>query len=246
MHPHVPLIGQGHDAHHYPQHNGEQGGPGLYRAVGEACRPEKGQQRHNGGGDLDQIGPDHAVQGVLLVAEHQPQGEQQHRKHRAGAGQGGVAQLAVLVVGAAQQQGIAKPRRDGQPRQNVHELCVLIRFAAGDQQHPAQRHHQAAGPAGHGEQPALVPQRLAVIRGYVQLLRLGLFDKAVKKQRRRQNCQRHQIVENTSLCQPRLVKGHLILQPAEENAEGPRSADIAGNLQRSFLHNFFSVSITMD
>ena len=157
-----------------------------------------------------------------------------------------MAQLAVLVVGAAQQQGIAKPRRDGQPRQNVHQLCVLIRFAAGDQQHAAQRHHQAAGPAGQGEQLTLVFQRLAVIRGYVKLLGLGLLDKAVEQQRGRQYQQGNQIIENTSLCQPRLVKGHLILQPAEENAEGPRAADIAGNLQRSFLHNFFSVSITMN
>ena len=157
-----------------------------------------------------------------------------------------MAQLAVLVIGAGQQQGITQAGSDGQPGQDEHQLRVLIRLTAGNQQHPAQHHHQTTDPAGQRIELALIAQGLTVIPGYVQLLTLGLLDEAVKEQRRRQNQQGHQIIENAALCKARVIKGHLILQPAEEHTEGARSADIAGNFQRFFLHNFVPVSITMD
>ena len=55
--------------------------------------------------------------------------------------------------------------------------------------------------------------------------------------------QRDKEVENALLVQAGLVKGELILQPAEEDAEGARAGHVAADFQGLFLHSQDLVSI---
>ena len=120
---------------------------------------------------------------------------------------------------------------------------VGIGLRGHQQQHRARDHHAARRPAEDRKELAGVVQRVAVILGRDHVPLFPALDKVPEQQQRRHDQHRHQKVEDAALVQPGLVEGELILQPAEEHAEGARAGHIAADFQRFFIHKPYLDSI---